>query len=57
MALLKEGVPREKIDGVATKELWDMYRKKGLDVKKASQNTSVKKKSGGGPQTVIYTRT
>lgn len=39
MAHLKERVSREKIDGVTTKELWEMYCKNGLDIRKASQKT------------------
>ena len=39
MAHIKERVPREKIDGVTTKELWEMYCKNGLDIRKTSQKT------------------
>ena len=39
MAHIKERVPKEKIDGVTTKELWEMYCKNGLDIRKTSQKT------------------
>ena len=37
LALLKDGVAREEIDGVQTKVLWEMYRKRGLDRKEGSR--------------------
>lgn len=39
MAHIKERVPKEKIHGVTTKELWEMYCKNGLDIRKTSQKT------------------
>lgn len=53
MAHIKETVPKEKIDGVTTKELWEMYCKNGLDIRKTSQKTvkgKEQEEGKGGPR-------
>ena len=60
MAHIKERVPREKIDGVTTKELWEMYCKNGLDIRKTSQKTvkgKEQEEGKGGPREIIHLMT
>ena len=49
LALLLAGVPKDQIDGVDTKELWKLYKEKGLNVKQVNRRDSIKNASNPVP--------
>ncbi|XP_074728974.1 uncharacterized protein LOC141945177 [Strix uralensis] len=45
-ALLKDGMPRDKIDGISTSELWNIYKQRGLNKSNKKGQKSQAKKAG-----------
>lgn len=43
-ALLQAGVPKEQVDGAETRDLWRLFKEKGLHVQKASGGIPPEKK-------------
>ena len=49
LALLQAGVPKDQIDGVDTRELWKLYKEKGLNVKQVNRRDSIEDASNPVP--------
>ncbi|KAJ1088982.1 hypothetical protein NDU88_002136, partial [Pleurodeles waltl] len=55
-ALMRDGVTRNEIDGISTKDMWEMYHKRGLDKKEGSRkgnkkdNKVVNQRKAGGEE-------